>query len=281
MEERKSGKKTRGIIIAAMLVLLLAIGCLCGITFAKYVTSKSVSTQSATVAKWGFVISANANDLFGKEYAVTGEETLAKKVADGSGVAVVAKKAAVAPGTTGEMTFSIVGNAEVPAQIKITAGADVKEVALKGTDGNPVWSPVKWTIWASADDTTYTEIKEAGAEGDKITADGSLATALALASKQGGTIAASTTETKKYFKLSWSWAFDGATADSTNGNRYDTLLGYAAAGDKTYTDATVSTAEGGAITVVDKSVSPEVTYTADTTISFSLTITVEQVQKTA
>ena len=177
------------------------------------------------------------------------------------------------------MTFSIVGNAEVPAQIKITAGADVKEVALKGTDGSPVWSPVKWTIWSSADGTTYTPITEAGEDGDKITADGSLEKALALASKQGGTIAASTTETKKYFKLSWSWAFDGATADSTNGNRYDTLLGYAAAGDKTYTDATVSTAEGGAITLGDMSGETDVTYTADTTISISMTIMVEQVQK--
>lgn len=283
MEERKSSKKTRGIIIVAMLLLLVAIGCLCGITFAKYITEKSVPAQTATVAKWGFVINADTSKLFGKDYVKESGDNATVATADG--VAVKASAAAVAPGTQGEMIFSVIGNAEVPAKITITAGSDIKEVKLTGSgEGALNYAPVKWTIASSSDGTTYTPITTVGSGDATVTADGTLAKALEIANKQSTEIAASTTETKMYFKLSWVWAL--TTSDVTNADRYDTLLGYAAdcgtTASKEYTDATVTVA-GDTSTVLDKLTISDTnttgtSYTAETKIEFSLTIKVEQIQ---
>ena len=53
-------KKRSLFIVVAMVLLLAVVLGMGGTTFAKYITSKDVPVESATVAKWGYVITANA-----------------------------------------------------------------------------------------------------------------------------------------------------------------------------------------------------------------------------
>ena len=130
--------KRKSLIVIAMFVLLAVLIAMSGMTFARYISSKEVPTQSATVAKWGFVVSADADALFGSDYKGT---TLATVVANTEEqLSVSAESAAegqtrglvVAPGTTGSMTFSITGEAEVRAQITVSM-TNVQDVYLTHT----------------------------------------------------------------------------------------------------------------------------------------------------
>ena len=88
METNKDNKrKTRIGIVAIILVLLVAVGSVIGITLAKYVTSSDITTQTATVAKWGYTITADSSSLlFGTNYGSV-SDNFATKVA-GGGVVV-------------------------------------------------------------------------------------------------------------------------------------------------------------------------------------------------
>ena len=57
-------KHTKGIIVTACLLLTMAILAMATLTFARYTTSDNVSKQ-ATVAKWGYVVTVNSDNLFG------------------------------------------------------------------------------------------------------------------------------------------------------------------------------------------------------------------------
>ena len=141
MEEKKTRGNKKLLVVLAMLFLLIAIFALGGYTFAKYITSQSTGTQQATVAKWGFVVNVIANDLFSEQYK--GEGVHATRDEAGVNVQVetagtAAKNNLVAPGTKGEMTFSVTGKAEVLAKIAAsidttTTGA-FSEVKLTGGD---------------------------------------------------------------------------------------------------------------------------------------------------
>ncbi len=286
MEDKKTNKKTRGIIIAAMVLLLIAIMCFCGVTFARYITKSSVPTQQATVAKWGFVVSANAENLFGKGYN-KGEVT--KPDETGAVVDVKAATSTVAPGTKGEMTFGVTGSAEVLAQLKVAVKTDtLKDISLtKGSgDTAEVYNPIKWTLSSkSAADSAFTAVtdaenktlKEIAEELKKITAKIEIGQSF------------DTT-----YKLSWKWEL-GTSEDPTDAtNRKDTALAYAAefvngTGSKPeggkYGDYTVSVTDSGdtqVITVVDdmgdSDASNDVTYTAKIGINFDMSIIVMQIQ---
>lgn len=290
MEERKSNKKTRGIIIAAMVLLLVAILCLCGTTFAKYITSTSVPTQQATVAKWGFVVNANADKLFG-----TGYKNTEVKAASDAGVDVKSSvnltdstelRDVVAPGTTGAMTFSVSGQAEVLAQITLTM-KEVKEIVLKDGGGAVVYNPIKWTLMSGTDGVTY---------GTEVVKDTTLANIATEVAKANDKIEPGSAVVTKYYKLSWTWAFEADVSGITGSdekdtaqkqaeelakiNRYDTLLGYAAQGAGTYGDVTVAIA-GDVITVTDNAPETAVSYTAEIVLAFDLSISVEQTQNKA
>ena len=286
MEDKKTNKKTRGIIIAAMVLLLIAIMCFCGVTFARYITKSSVPTQQATVAKWGFVVSANAENLFGKGYN-KGEVT--KPDETGAVVDVKAATSTVAPGTKGEMTFGVTGSAEVLAQLKVAVKTDtLKDISLtKGSgDTAEVYNPIKWTLSSkSAADSAFTAVtdaenktlKEIAEELKKITAKIEIGQSF------------DTT-----YKLSWKWEL-GTSEDPTDAtNRKDTALAYPAefvngTGSKPeggkYGDYTVSVTDSGdtqVITVVDdmgdSDASNDVTYTAKIGINFDMSIIVMQIQ---
>ncbi len=273
MEDKKTNKKTRGIIIAAMVLLLIAIMCFCGVTFARYITKSSVPTQQATVAKWGFVVSANAENLFGKGY---NNGAVTKPDEAGAVVDVKAATNTVAPGTKGEMTFGVTGSAEVLAQLKMTVKADtLKDISL--TQGGDVYTPIKWKLEKGTDGTTYgTEV-----------AKGTLSEIVNKVNEINSTIKIGES-VSDYYKLSWEWVFD-TDADSEDDDVKDTILGYAAkatSAEQTFGNYKVSAkATDGTVTVIDTKGTTEttddVTYTAIIDINFDLSISVEQIQTPA
>ena len=266
-ENAGKNKKTVLIIaIALLLVLALALG---GFTFARYI-SQGNGSDSATVAKWGWTISADAGSFFGKKYAgqglstvTEGDENLSVKASGDSNV--------VAPGTTGSFTFSIGGSAEVAS--KITVALTGKDIVLKATvtTGEPsasetttyTYSPIKFSLQkdegAAEEDLTFAELQK------------KLAALSAEAVAAGETYAGA-----GEYTVTWEWAFDNASATVTkvgdgadlDGNACDTILGLYAASQK----ATVT--------------HNDVEYTIDQTpetgtnieLSLELSITVEQIQ---
>ncbi len=242
--------KRKSIICVALLLLVVVIA-MSSYTFAKYVTSDSATT-SATVAKWGFVVDVDATDLFATDYTLGTGATLATK-ATGTGVAVDAQSAAVAPGTTGSMTFSISGTAEVLAKITVTAsGTDVSLTDTKGTDDttdDQVYNPIKWTL--KKDNTVVS-----GCE------DVTLATIITKLNSYTTEVTAGTTSSVNgSYTITWEWAFSNTSSGITNlsVDDADTILGYAA------NDSDIDSK-----------------YTAVTGVSnFSVSISVEQLQTSA
>ena len=91
----KNKTKKRLGVVAAMLGLVVAIGAVAGNTLAKYISSVKVESEVATVAQWGYTVTANASDLFSKTYA---GNKIAASNADSLDVKATAK--VVAPGTS-------------------------------------------------------------------------------------------------------------------------------------------------------------------------------------
>lgn len=284
MEKERSNKKTRAVIITAILLLLIAVVCLCGITFAKYITSKTVNTSNTTVAKWGFIVKANADNLFGAEYSKGEIKTDSTATAvDVAASFTDADATVVAPGTKGSMTFSIEGSAEVMARISVTAAAGMKDVSLTytktGESTATVYNPIVWKLEESASESgSYTAV--ADLTGADLNADdgstlvkGTLAYALKQAEKAGGDYAPNATAIAKFYKLSWEWTFEDSTV--ADKDKLDTILGYAKQGAGTYGDYTVA-ADGKVTEKISDTVS--IVYTTVTEIELGLTISVAQVQ---
>ncbi len=303
MEEKKQRRNKRILIISAMLVLLIALLCFGGTTFAKYITSKDAKVEQVTVAKWGFVVTVDADDMFSKQYnggnAVKVDSPAAGTV-DVNAATGNANKL-VAPGTGGSMTIAINGIAEVNAEINIAQkdGTDLKDVYLHSGTTAPTevkdatYAPIKWTLektgsTKAAGATAETPVAFTEVEGtlkeciDALLADGKTA------------VVAAGTEIKWTYTLSWAWAFDNAAnADS---DKYDTLLGNAVDGikqvadDVTVGDVIVDKAAGTLQNVVTvkaseteegkHAVDEKEEYAFSTEIAFELTVSVVQTQNT-
>lgn len=267
--QKKDNRKS--VFVIALLLLLVAVIGFGGYTLSKYVTKKSES-GSASVAKWGYTIEANANKLFGTKYTFDNKNSV---VTDSNAKLTVAASDAktnkVAPGTTGSMTFSVKGTAEVLAQLSIsmTDVQDVKLVYKKGTDGAETeYTPVKWTLKKN---NTVVSVKLN--ESDAAATDLS---GVSLAAIQKGlatvsTITPNATEINDTYTISWVWDFENKTAGATSEQKeetdsLDTLLGMVAnAG--THTEAVKN---GDYTEVVDKT---------NTTVAFKLDISIVQLQK--
>lgn len=105
MKLNKKQKRTATIAsMAALLAVVLGMG---GQTFAKYISTQDVATQTATVAKWGLTAQIDASKMFGLAYANGTANAVATPDASASKVSVKAAASVVAPGTKGEMTISI------------------------------------------------------------------------------------------------------------------------------------------------------------------------------
>ena len=226
--ERKNNKKTT--VIIALLLALIAILSFGGYTLSKFVTSGG-STGKAQVAKWGYTMEIDGSKLFGKNYKFDRVDRVGSKVtkdADGLTVKASGDYNVIAPGTTGSMTFTIGGKAEVKALIAMGI-EPIKDVTLKlqKADGEEiVYNPVKWTLKKNGVDVTgainTTLHKVAGAFHDMTSNPVSSV-------KNPGDVLATTT-----YELVWAWAFEGTgTFEGVTADELDTILGRRAK-DKSY-----------------------------------------------
>lgn len=247
MKLNKKQKRTATIAsMAALLAVVLGMG---GQTFAKYISTQETA-DTATVAKWGVVITANASNLFGSKYE--------DNVINASGDDIVAGGSydVVAPGSSGSMNFVVSGQPEVAAKISFVAtGTDVsleynvKADASDSVGTNHTYFPIKWTL---TNNDTATKVVDGG----KLTEV--LSTLNALTSTYTPDNDPATSIDLDY-TLSWAWEFSEDTVISYR----DTVLGNYAAND----------------TIVDPNTSDLETYNSVTkNLSFALNIKVEQVQ---
>ena len=226
--QKKDNRKS--IFVIGLLLLLVAVIGFGGYTLSKYVTKKNAS-GSASVAKWGFTVSADAKNLLGQEYKYDGTNSTVN--AGGDKVTVKANTSAgniVAPGTTGSMTFSIGGTAEVKAAIEVkmnvTSDVVLKYKTTAAPEATPVeYYPVKWALKKTVDTTTTTVAE------NKTLAE--LKTELA---KLNATVGAGEAYANAAtYTIEWAWAFE-VNEDT---NKLDTFLGKIAndadATDDTYT----------------------------------------------
>lgn len=246
------------VIIATALMACLVVG-MGAMTYSRYITTGKTGEQSATAAQWGFVVTVNANNLFSSDYQSNG--TGASATYNGSGDIVVngtGDAKVVAPNTKGEMTITISGEAEVRAKLTIeqVAGTTLKEIFYDE------YYPVVWTL----------------KEGESVIKTGKLSEVITQLTGTTATLEPGTPYNKSY-TLSWEWAFEtGATdEEKLQNNVKDTLIGNKAYG----TDW--SALEGTYIKTYQLGNDEKDIYTAvdgiNTTMSFSLSVSVEQVQE--
>ena len=247
MKLNKKQKRTATIAsMAALLAVVLGMG---GQTFAKYITTQSASA-TATVAKWGVVINADASELFGSKY----EDNVIN--ASGDDIVAGGDYDVVAPGSSGFMNFVVSGQPEVAAKITFVAtGTDVSlEYNVKanadddvGTDDT--YFPIKWTL---TNNNTATDVVDGGELTEVLSELNDLTSTYTPDDDP-------LTSIDLDYTLSWAWEFSEDTVISYR----DTVLGNYAAND----------------TIVDPNTSDLETYTSVTkNFSFSLNIKVEQVQ---
>lgn len=235
-------------IVAVVLMVALVVG-MGAMTYARYISSYNSGEQIATAAKWGFVVSANADNLFPSDYTLaTGSH--ATKTDDG--VAVDASAATLAPGTTGYVSITVNGTAEVRAKLTM----DLTISSQVGYDNT--YLPIKWALTNSADFPASGEWKTSNDIIDEV-------------DELSQTIDAGTTVDGKYY-IHWCWDLETGADDATKAanNRHDTIIGAMSAhGDNlTNINATIG---GTALTDAELAKYNNV-------LSFSLTATIEQIQ---
>ncbi len=235
MTQQKTGRKNNRKTAAVVMLLLALVALLCfgGYTFSKYVTSSS-GKGTASVAKWGYTASVDTTKLFGDTYR---QVSTSVSTVDGSGTinvkADTAGRKLVAPGTTGSMTFTVGGKAEVRARLHMSLVPDTdKDVVLKirrtGDTDYTEYRPVKWTLKKNGTPVDGAENVTLAAIADKLTHD---TTVSVSGDYDAGDVLAETT-----YEISWVWAFEG-TGDvaGLTIDQADTILGQIAAGVTGYT----------------------------------------------
>lgn len=275
----KTNKKSKSSFIVLLAAILLCVAVVLGMggyTYAKYISSRSVETQTANVAKWGYAVGVDSTNLFGDAYGTENGTVIEYPATDTVSVGVKANSSGslvVAPGTTGSVTFSVVGSAEVRSKITIAANSDSNKnyttvtLTAGSGDGALSYEPLKWTLKSSTDGSTYTAVEG----GDGV----SLAAIIEKMNGLSGDLAdiAPNTSENLYYELSWAWAF---TDDSNeNSDLYDTILGAVMAGTNTVGPNGETISVSGSTATVG-----ETTYTATTALVLDLTVTVEQIQGT-
>ena len=192
-------------IAAVMLMLCLVTTCAISGTFAKY-TTEAAGTDTARVAYWGWTgATMTLDNLFAKTYSTD----------------VSAAEDAIAPGTTGNATFTIAYDDAVAEAPEVaysftvdadgTIADDIKNnptiqwaVYLQGTDPEDIeWG--SWTTMLSTIDG-YSQTRVAA---------GDLPTAF---------------NADQVYVVAWQWAFTGAATDTdddgiTDQDELDTLMG--------------------------------------------------------
>ncbi len=262
MEKSRNNSRRLMAIIAVVLMvcLILAMG---AVTFAKYITSGTTGDQTATAAKWGFVVTVkDADKLLGKNYTAGSGSSVATVVTS-NGVAVRTNGTAnvVAPGTSGHITFEVSGSAEVAAKLTLSVSpingkTEIEEIHVGD------YNPVKWTLKKGE---------------DVVEVDGSELKNMTLAeiktklnSKALGTVGVGEILNAATYTLSWEWALE---TDDAN-NLKDTVIGYAAQA-KAYDD--IKDLHVGIKRIGDE-ITKEAYDAISSQMSFNIAFSIEQAQ---
>lgn len=226
--KNKKGKKL--VVLGAMAALLTLIGVSGSQTYAKYVEKSTVDSQSATVAKWGLVVDANAEKLFSDAYVKDGLTENAIKTTWGTNPGIIIKgetegRVILAPGATGSIKFGVHGKAEVSSRVTFSLNSTA-EVHLDD------YKPVKWTLKqassSTALDTMSVVVDDNGDDNDTNNVplqDVNIAEIATYLNRVKDF--APNTDVHEYYELSYSWVFD--SGDDLNDEK-DTDLGRLAAG---------------------------------------------------
>ncbi|MDD7214579.1 MAG: hypothetical protein PUH90_04665, partial [Clostridia bacterium] len=211
--------------------------------------TKKEASGNASVAQWGFTVTSDATNLFGANYEFkTGAtNSTVTKTNDATKLTVKASdenSQVVAPGTTGSMTFTIAGTAEVKATVAVEM-RDITDVVLEYKKGETAgtYNPVKWTLKKGGnilvENSTLTAI---AGELNKAVYDETIDPGASY--NNAGT-----------YTIEWVWAFESGN------DALDTFLGTIANAPATTTDGTYTNQTG-----------------TSTSINFTLNISVTQVR---
>ena len=133
-------------VLICLLCLVLVSTALFYYIQAKYVSGGGSESPEASVTRWGFTAIINGDHMFGEHY-ISGEiETDTTLDEYSYDVRAKANSTVIAPDTSGYMSFSVTGSAEVDAQVVLKAsGGDVKVTVKEG--GNKYeYRPIRWSL---------------------------------------------------------------------------------------------------------------------------------------
>lgn len=185
---------------SALLIAVLLTTCAISGTFAKYTTTRS-GGDSATVAKWGVVITANGTS-FAKQYA-TDDADVVGTIAN----SVIGTDKVIAPGTQGTMVAAtIAGKPEVAVKVTYEATVDLGDNWKDSTGA--YYCPLEITV--GSDTLKGNDYESADLFEDAVEAKIALTKSYAA----GTDLSTHTTSA-----ISWRWAYEG------NDDVKDTYLG--------------------------------------------------------
>ena len=261
----KKQKQKKILVVAALALMIALVSGMGAMTYARYISSAKVDPQQATAAKWGFVVTADTSKLFSTDYTLVSGQYATPTTLD-NGVAVNAHADTVgnivAPGTSGSMTISVSGVSEVLAKLTLKVDDGSKDIKLDSH------KPIKWTLNKKVGDSAAADVDGA------VKVD--FATLVTKLAAESAVIPAGTEKVVTY-TISWVWEFD---VDSAT-NIKDTIIGFKSAGVAYAALSTTYDMNGAAYST---HISGDNYNSADyisTTLSFSMSITVEQIQTNA
>lgn len=259
--------KSKTIRVAGLLLALtLVTSCFVGGTFAKYTTAAK-GEDTARVAKFGVTL-ATSGEVFGEDYAITGDAEGADMIAN-SGTYTVSSseegKNVVAPGTKGVLNLiTISGTPEVAIEVTATLnfkGENVTEDTLKmiklpknennttytdytvvtGYENNAStygtfttdtdYYPIKWTLKKDGTAVTNCENVNLQAIQDYLTdtISGKYYFNEVPTGVTGGKLMSVFTSQLGAYTLEWKWDFEGTGENAALIDKMDTYLGNAMA----------------------------------------------------
>ena len=202
----------------AMLLMVAMVVGMGTMTYSRYVSSQSMDgPEQATVAEWGYVLTINQTGMFGTAYEGNViNEAFQETNDDKIDVKSKASAQLVAPGSSGSMTITLSGNAEVRAQITFDVTDASHDVALKYGNGQ-TYNPIKWTLTKKVGTDAATTLGNANTTFDAI---------VASLEAESAKVEAGTTVAETVYTISWSWAYE----IDKDTNKLDTALGMLQAG---------------------------------------------------